>query len=53
MRKKVINNNEDYQKALKRLDVVFNARKGTKEGEELEFLSLLIYNYENKTEASF
>jgi len=43
-----IRNEKDYQKALERLDVIFDAKKGTEEGDELEMLSTLIEIYENK-----
>ncbi len=43
---KVIKNEKDYQKALVRLEKIFDAKKGTKEGDELELLSLLIDKYE-------
>ena len=43
---KVIKTERDYQKALKRLALIFDAKKGSKEGDELELLSLLIDNYE-------
>lgn len=36
----------DYQKALKRLDVIFDAKAGSREGDELEILTLLIDKYE-------
>jgi HTH-type transcriptional regulator/antitoxin HigA len=39
---------EDYQSALNRLDIIFDAKKGTPEGDELEILSVLIDNYENQ-----
>jgi len=42
-----IRNENDYQKALKRLEDIFDAKKGTKEGDELEILSILIDRYEN------
>ena len=45
---KVIKTEKDYQKALKRLDVIFDAKKGSKDGDELELLSLLIDNYEKE-----
>jgi HTH-type transcriptional regulator/antitoxin HigA len=38
----------DYQNALKRLDVIFDSKPGTKEGDELEILSLLIDHYERE-----
>ena len=43
-----VRNEKDYQKALKRLEVIFDAKKGTEQGDELEILSILIDNYENK-----
>ncbi len=43
-----IRNEKDYQKALKRLEVIFDSRRGTEEGDELEILAILIDNYENK-----
>jgi HTH-type transcriptional regulator/antitoxin HigA len=45
---KVIKNEKEYQKAMDRLEVIFNARKGTKEGDELELLTLLIDTYEQQ-----
>ena len=38
----------DYEKALERLEVIFDAPINSKEGDEAEVLSLLIDNYENK-----
>ena len=43
-----IKNEKDYQKALKRLELVFDAKKGTEKGDELEILSILIDKYENE-----
>ncbi|QLG45292.1 helix-turn-helix domain-containing protein [Costertonia aggregata] len=43
-----IRTEKDYQKALERLEVIFDAKLGTKEGDELEILSILIDNYENE-----
>lgn len=43
-----IRNEKDYQAALKRLDEVFDAKKGTERGDELEILSILIDRYENE-----
>lgn len=43
---KVIKTEKDYQKALNRLELIFDAKKGSEEGDELELLSLLIDNYE-------
>ncbi len=42
-----IRTEKDYKKALERLEVIFDAKKETKEGDELEILSILIDNYEN------
>jgi len=43
-----IRNEEDYQNALNRLEVIFDAKKGTEQGDELEILSILIDSYENE-----
>ena len=43
-----IKNSEDYNHALARLENIFEASPNTKEGDELEILSLLIENYENE-----
>ncbi|AFU70530.1 transcriptional regulator, HTH_XRE superfamily [Psychroflexus torquis ATCC 700755] len=43
-----IRNENDYQKALNRLEDIFDAKKGTEEGDELEILSILIDRYENE-----
>ena len=45
---KPIRNEVEYQKALNRLEKIFNAKPDTKEGDELEVLSILIDNYENE-----
>jgi HTH-type transcriptional regulator / antitoxin HigA len=45
---KPIRNKVEYQKALNRLEKIFNAKPDTKEGDELEVLSILIDNYENE-----
>lgn len=45
---KVIKTEKDYEKALKRLEVIFDAKKGSKVGDELELLSLLIDTYERE-----
>ena len=44
---KPIKTEDDYQDALKRLEIVFDAEPKTAEGDELEVLSVLIENYEN------
>jgi len=43
-----IKNQTDYKKALDRLEVLFDAKKGTDEGDELEVLSILIDHYKSK-----
>lgn len=45
---KVIKTEKEYQKALNRLNVIFDAKKGTKDGDELELISLLIDKYEQE-----
>lgn len=45
---KPIKNETDYQQALDRLKLIFDARKGTKKGDELEILTILIDKYENE-----
>ena len=45
---KPIRNKIDYEKALERLEIIFDAKRGTDEGDELEILSILIDNYENQ-----
>lgn len=48
MELKPIKSEKDYRKALKRLEEIFDAKYGTTESDELEILSLLVDNYENK-----
>ncbi len=48
MEVKPIKSEKDYYKALDRLEVLFDAKPNTKEGDEAEILSLLIENYENQ-----
>ena len=43
-----IRNEKDFQNALNRLEDIFDAKKGTEEGDELEILSILIDQYENE-----
>ena len=45
---KVIKTEEEYNEAMERLEVIFDAEVGTPEGDELELLSLLIDNYEKQ-----
>ncbi|AZI33111.1 helix-turn-helix domain-containing protein [Kaistella carnis] len=44
---KPIKTEQDYNQALERLEVIFDAKKGTKEGDELEVLGILIEKYED------
>ena len=43
-----IRNEKDYQKALEQLELIFDSKKGTEKGDELEILSILIDRYENE-----
>jgi len=45
---KPIKTDKDYQQALERLEVIFDATLGSKEGDELEVLGILIDRYENE-----
>lgn len=48
MRLKPIKTEKDYQKALERLEIIFDAQPGTKEGDELEILGILIEKFEDE-----
>ncbi|MDN4165792.1 transcriptional regulator [Cytophagales bacterium LB-30] len=45
---KPIRSEADYQEALERLEVIFDAKKGTSESDEADILGLLIDEYEKK-----
>jgi HTH-type transcriptional regulator/antitoxin HigA len=45
---KPVKTEKDYQKALKRLELIFDARPGTEDGDELDILALLIERYEDQ-----
>ena len=45
---KPIRTEEDYEKALERVEEIIEAEFGSEEFDELEILSTLIENYENK-----
>ena len=45
---KPIKTKKDYEEALARLEVIFDAKKGTQDGDELELLGMLVDNYENE-----
>lgn len=48
MNLKPIRTKKDYEHALKRLETIFDAKKGTPEGDELEILGILIDQYEKE-----
>jgi HTH-type transcriptional regulator/antitoxin HigA len=48
MNMKPIETEGDYNQALERLEVIFDANKGTPESDELQILGMLIENYENE-----
>ena len=45
---KPIKTKNDYNQALERLEVIFDAKKDSAEGDELEVLGILIDQYENE-----
>ena len=45
---KPIKTKKDYQQALARLELIFDAKKGSSHGDELEILAMLVDNYENE-----
>ena len=45
---KPIKTEEDYEQALERLEMIFDSKKGSATGDELEILAILIENYENE-----
>ncbi len=45
---KPIKSAKDYKQALLRLEEIFDSRPGTKEGNELEILGILIEKYEDE-----
>ena len=45
---KPIKTKKDYQNALGRLELIFDAKKGSREGDELEILGILIEKYEDE-----
>ena len=48
MNVKPIKTKKDYQKALGRMELIFDAKKGSSEGDELEVLGILIEKYEDE-----
>jgi HTH-type transcriptional regulator / antitoxin HigA len=45
---KPIKSKKDYEQALARLEEIFDSKKGSDKGDELEILGILIENYENE-----
>ena len=45
---RVLKTEKDYDKALDRIDEIFDAKPGSKEGEEFELLLVLVKDYEDK-----
>lgn len=45
---KPVKSQKDYEQSLERLEMIFDATKGTPEGDELEILGLLIDTYEKE-----
>jgi HTH-type transcriptional regulator/antitoxin HigA len=45
---KLIKTEADYQVALKRLEVIFDAQAGTPESDEVDILGLMVDEYEKK-----
>ncbi|MCF8378721.1 MAG: hypothetical protein K9H49_04035 [Bacteroidales bacterium] len=48
MNLKPIKTEEDYRAALKRLEIIFDAKLGTPESDELDILGLMVDDYENR-----
>jgi HTH-type transcriptional regulator/antitoxin HigA len=44
----LIKTESDYNQALERLEIIFDAKKDSKHGDELELLGILIEQYENE-----
>jgi len=48
MKTKVIKSEEDYRKALERLNEIFNASENSPQGDEAELLMILVEKYEDE-----
>ena len=48
MKLKPIKTEQDYIHTLERLELIFDAKPGTNEGDELEILGILLEKYENE-----
>ena len=44
----IVRTEADYQKALGRIEVIFDAEPNTRQGDELEILGILVHAYEEK-----
>jgi HTH-type transcriptional regulator / antitoxin HigA len=49
MKAKVIKTESEYEAALARIEKLMDAKLNTPQGDELELLSLLVHDYEEKT----
>ena len=45
---KPIKTKKDYQNALERLELIFDSKKGSDNGDELEILGILLEKYEDE-----
>jgi len=45
---KPIKTEQEFNRAMVRLEMIFDAKKGTPEGDDLEILGMLIENYDDK-----
>lgn len=45
---KPVKTKKDYQEAMNRLEQIFDSRPGTREGDELDILSMLVEKYEDE-----
>ena len=48
MKIKPIKNKKDYEQAMERLEVIFDAKKGSEQGDELEISGMLVESYEKE-----
>lgn len=48
MKSTSIKTEKDYKQAIEKLETLFDAKKGTAKGDELELLGILIEQYENE-----
>ena len=48
MKIKPIKTEQDYELAMERLEEIFDSKAGTKDGDELEILGMLIERYEDE-----